>query len=113
MEKCIFCQIAEGKITAKIRFSDKNIIALDDNNPQAPVHILIIPKKHITNINAINQADATLIGQMIFTAGQLAKKFKISDQGYRLIFNQGKHSGQLVDHIHLHLIGGRKLGNIG
>lgn len=113
MKNCIFCQIAQKKLKSKIRFEDDEVFAFDDINPKAPVHILIIPKKHITNINQLTDEDAKLAGKLILIAQKLAKDMKISQQGFRLIFNQGVHSGQVVDHLHLHLLGGKPLGPMG
>ena len=107
---CIFCKIVEKKVDAKIVFENKEIIAFSDIHPLAPVHILIIPKKHIASINEVNDpADAKLLGDMIIAARDIAKKMNIADDGYKLLFRTGKDGGQEVDHIHLHLIGGAPL----
>ncbi len=109
MKDCIFCQIGEGELPAQIVFEDEKIVAFKDINPKAPTHLLIIPKKHIENLNNLTPKDATLVGQLIITAVDLAQKLKISQTGYRLVFNSGSHSGQIIDHIHLHLLGGGPL----
>lgn len=106
---CIFCKIVEKKIDAKIVFEDKELIAFKDIYPLAPVHILIIPKRHIASMNDVEVGDAKLLGNMIITAQKLAKEMKISEGGYKLLFRTGKNGGQEVDHIHLHLIGGAAL----
>lgn len=107
---CIFCRIIEKKIDAKIVFENKEIIAFKDIHPLAPVHILIIPKKHIASINDVNNPDdVQLLGNMIITAKDIAKEQNIADNGYKLLFRTGKHGGQEVDHVHLHLIGGAPL----
>ncbi|KKQ50892.1 MAG: HIT-like protein [Parcubacteria group bacterium GW2011_GWD2_38_11] len=106
---CIFCKIIEKKIDAKIVFENKEIIAFKDIHPLAPVHILIIPKKHIVSINDVNVEDAKLLGDMIIAARNIAKDLDIAENGYKLLFRTGKHGGQEVDHIHLHLIGGAAL----
>lgn len=109
MESCIFCKIAQKKMDAKIVHEDEEIIAFKDIRPIAPVHILIIPKKHIASINDLTESDAGLIGNMVIAARNLAKELEIADGGYKLLFRTGKHGGQEVDHIHLHLIGGAAL----
>ncbi|EKE19138.1 MAG: hypothetical protein ACD_9C00124G0012 [uncultured bacterium] len=106
---CIFCKIIEKKIDSKIVFEDKEIIAFKDINPIAPVHILVIPKKHIASINDISNDDAKLLGNMIIKARDIAQELSIAENGYKLLFRTGKHGGQEVDHIHLHLIGGAAL----
>ncbi|MDD5464698.1 MAG: histidine triad nucleotide-binding protein [Candidatus Moranbacteria bacterium] len=107
---CIFCKIVEKKVDAKIVFENKEIIAFKDIHPLAPVHILIIPKKHIASINEVNDpADVELLGKMIVTARDIAKELSIAEDGYKLLFRTGKHGGQEMDHIHLHLIGGAPL----
>ena len=109
---CIFCKIAKKELPAKIQYQDKEIVAFDDINPKAPVHILIVPKKHIESVNTLVANDASIIGKMIIVAQKLVKEKGIDQSGFRLIFNTGKNSGQIVDHIHLHLIGGQTLSNM-
>src|SRR3990167_848886 len=109
MTDCIFCQIAAKKLAAKIEYEDDEIIAFDDINPKAPVHILIIPKKHLTSINHLRAENAELVGKLILVAQKIAKAKKIDRSGYRLVFNTGPDSGQIVPHLHLHLLGGGKL----
>ncbi len=108
---CLFCQIATHEVPAKIKFEDANFIAFDDINPKAKIHILIIPKKHIHSVAALNDADADLVGKLILTARDIAKEQGIDRTGYRLVFNSGTDAGQVVDHLHLHLIGGERLEN--
>lgn len=107
---CIFCKIIEKKLDSTIVFESKEILAFKDIKPLAPVHILIIPKKHINSINEISDPnDVQLLGNMIVAARDIARELKIADDGYKLLFRTGKHGGQEVDHIHLHLIGGAPL----
>lgn len=106
---CIFCKIAEKKIDTKLRYEDDQIVAFDDIHPMAPVHVLIIPKKHIASINDVTKDDTLLLGNMIMAAKKIAEDLKITEGGYKLLFRTGKHGGQEVDHIHLHLIGGAPL----
>ncbi len=112
MKDCIFCQIGEHELPAQIVFEDEEVVAFKDINPKAPVHILIIPKKHIPTVNHIGQKDVKLLGTLVIRAKDIAKKLQIDQNGYRLVFNTGTHSGQVVDHIHLHLLGGGPLGSI-
>lgn len=107
--KCIFCEIVKGKMPASIVFQDENILAFKDVRPLAPVHILIIPKKHIESINDLTAKDVELVGRMILAAKNLAADFDISPKGYKLLFRVGEWGGQEVNHIHLHLIGGAPL----
>jgi len=106
---CLFCKIKDGEIPAKIVYNDEQIMAFADIAPQAPLHLLIIPKKHIATINDAQTDDVELLGKLILTAKNLAKEHNLSESGYRLVFNINSHGGQEVYHIHLHLLGGRKL----
>ncbi len=108
MEDCIFCKIAQGKLGTLV-FEDGEIAAFRDVNPEAPVHILIVPKKHIADLNA-SGLDSGLLGRMAAVAVSLAKGEGIAESGYRLVMNCGSDAGQSVRHIHLHLLGGRKFG---
>ena len=106
---CVFCKIANKDTQTKFLYEDDQIVAFDSIEPKAPIHILIIPKKHIASTNNLEKEDKELVGKIILVAKDLAKEKGISEAGYRLIFNTGKDAGQTVDHIHLHLIGGIKL----
>ena len=107
---CIFCEIAAGRMEAEIVHEDDKVVAFRDIHPQAPVHVLIIPRKHITSMLEIEPEDAELLGHMHLTAGKLARELEIAEGGYRSIFNCGSDAGQTVWHIHLHLMGGRSMG---
>ena len=109
---CIFCQIVAGKIPSEILYQDEKVIAFRDINPQAPIHLLIIPKRHIPSLTHLSEEDSPLIGHMVNAANQLAKKEGIAESGYRLVINCGKQGGQLVPHLHMHLLGGRRLSDI-
>jgi histidine triad (HIT) family protein len=109
MKDCIFCKIVDKELPSRIIYEDNKFIAFKDVNPKAPVHLLIIPKKHIPSVNHIEPQDADLVGKLILVAQKIAKKEGVSESGYRLIFNIGKNAGQTVDHLHLHLLGGKKL----
>ena len=106
---CVFCKIAEKIIPTDIILEKDSLIAFNDMHPIAPVHVLIIPKKHIATINDLEAGDEQLIGEMIMTAKEIAKSLAISEKGYKLLFRVGEWGGQEVPHIHLHLIGGVKL----
>lgn len=105
---CLFCKIAKKEIPCNVVFEDDEILAFRDINPHAPVHILVIPKKHIQDLNEIDTGDIDLLGKIQNTASQLAKKEKIHKSGYRLVANCGSDAGQAVPHLHYHLLGGRK-----
>lgn len=107
MEDCIFCKIAKKEIKSEIVYEDEEIVAFKDVNPQAPVHILVIPKKHIPTIDEIGSQDFLLIGKLVDVGRKLANQFNLKN-GYRLIFNCKQDAGQAVFHIHLHLLGGRR-----
>ena len=108
---CIFCQIIAGKVPSEILYQDEKIIAFRDINPQAPTHLIIIPKRHIPSLAHLSEAQSSLIGHLVNTANELAKKEGISESGYRLVINCGEEGGQLVPHFHLHLLGKRKLSD--
>lgn len=113
MSDCIFCKIIKKEIPVKIEYENDEILAFPSNAPQAPVHLLIIPKKHVKNVNEIEESDAQLIGKLIIVGKNLAKEKNIDQTGYRLTLNIGPHSGQTVDHLHLHLLGGKMLDEQG
>ena len=105
---CLFCKIIQKKIPADIVYEDDNILGFNDINPQAPVHVLFIPKnRHIEKISDTKKEDHEIIGQLVSAANKIAKKNNIVDDGFRLVFNCNKNAGQAVFHIHLHLLGGR------
>jgi len=107
MDNCIFCKIAAKEIPSTSVYEDDHLLAFRDLNPQAPEHILIIPKKHIARIENLNVDDTELMGRMLVAAKQIADDLGLK-KGYRLVFNNGPDGGQEVEHIHLHLMGGRK-----
>jgi histidine triad (HIT) family protein len=102
MEDCIFCKIANKKLPAEFVFESENIVAFPDINPKAKVHILIVPKKHIESVKTLQEIDKNLIGEMFLAVQKIAKDQNL--EGYKLIINVGKDGGQLVDHLHLHLV---------
>ncbi len=114
MNECIFCKIIAGEIPSEKVYEDETVYAFKDINPVAPVHILIIPKKHIMGIQTVDDRDSALIGHMFVAARKIAEKMGIApdenlNKGYRLVFNVGRDAGQSVFHLHLHLIGGRSM----
>ena len=112
--ECIFCQIVAGKVPSEILYQDEKVIAFRDINPQAPIHLIIIPTEHVSSLAHLSEAQLPLIEHMVKTANELAKKESISESGYRLAINCGKEGGQLVPHLHMHLLGGKKLsGELG
>ena len=108
---CVFCNIAAGKIPSTIVYQDSEVIAFRDINPIASTHIIIIPGKHIPSLADISRDDLPLVSRMVGFANSLAKQEGVSEKGYRLVINSGKEGGQIVPHLHMHLIGGRKLAD--
>ena len=109
---CVFCRIVASEIPADILYQDEEVIAFRDINPLAPTHLLIIPKKHIPSLAQLSEAGPSLIGSMVNTANQLAEREGIFESGYRLVINCGEQGGQLVPHLHMHLLGGRQLSAV-
>lgn len=104
---CIFCEIIEKKRSARILYEDELVMAFEDINPQAPVHILVIPKKHIPTTLHIQEEDGVLIGYLVKIANKIAREKKIEERGFRLVMNCNPEAGQTVYHLHLHVLGGR------
>ncbi|MBN2092017.1 histidine triad nucleotide-binding protein [candidate division KSB1 bacterium] len=109
MDACLFCQIIAKKIPAAIIYEDNELLAFHDIAPQAPVHVLIIPKEHIATLNDLKPSHTELMGKMISGAQKIAEKLGIDEKGYRLTMNCNRQGGQSVFHIHLHLLGGRQM----
>lgn len=112
MTDCIFCKIANGEAPATIRYEDEELIAFDDINPKAPTHVLIVPRDHIESTLELSPQEDELMGKMIRVAVKIAQKEGVAESGFKLIINTGKDSGQLVDHLHLHLIGGKTFNRL-
>lgn len=110
MSDCLFCKINRGEIPADIVYQDDDVTVFRDINPQAPTHVLVIPKQHISTINDLEADDAELVGKMYLTAKKIAEQEGIAEDGYRTTMNCNSAAGQTVFHIHLHLLGGRSLG---
>jgi histidine triad (HIT) family protein len=109
MADCLFCKIIERKIPASVVYEDERVLAFDDVNPQAPTHVLVIPKRHIESLNELSTEDDRLIGEVVRRAAAIAKERGISEGGFRTVFNTNREAGQTVFHIHLHLLGGRSM----
>ena len=109
MSDCLFCKIAEKKIPSKIVHEDDRAVAFEDVNPQAPVHVLVIPRKHVASVSELQVADAGLLGHLMLTGAAVAKQKGIAEGGYRLVMNTGVNGGQSVFHLHLHVLGGRPM----
>jgi histidine triad (HIT) family protein len=106
-EECVFCQIVAGEVPAKIVYRTEDVVAFEDIKPVAPVHLLIIPTKHIGSIRELDESNAEILTTLVHTANKLAKEKGIHDAGFRLNINAGPNGGQTVYHLHVHLIGGR------
>jgi histidine triad (HIT) family protein len=107
---CVFCEIAEGRIPARVVASDDRLVAFHDATPQAPTHVLVIPRRHVTSLMDVGPDDDALAGALVRKARDIAKELGLGPRGFRLVFNCGDDAGYSVYHIHLHLLGGRKLG---
>jgi histidine triad (HIT) family protein len=111
---CIFCRIVDGEILSDTVYSDDRVIAFRDINPMAPVHVQVIPREHIARLSDVPEDGASLLGHMVSVANGIARAEGVADTGYRVVINCGEQGGQLVPHLHLHLLGGRQLsGQLG
>lgn len=110
MTDCTFCKITAGKTPAAVVYEDDQVLAFRDIQPEAPVHIIIIPKRHIATLNDLTAADAELVGRMHLAAQQAARELGVAESGYRTVINCNRDAGQYIFHIHMHLLAGRMLG---
>ncbi len=110
MADCLFCKIVSGEIPGAVVYQDDRLVAFKDINPQAPMHVLIVPRRHIATLNDLTDKDDGLVGEMIRRAAALAKEHGHADSGYRTVLNCNEGAGQSVFHIHLHVLGGRRMG---
>ncbi len=108
MDDCVFCNIINKTIESDIIFEDDALIVIKDILPKAPVHLLIVSKKHIVSIERLEPKDQELVGKMVLTAKAMAERYGIGDTGYKLVFNVGRDGGQVIPHLHLHLLGGKQ-----
>lgn len=106
MSDCIFCKIIKGEIPGKFAYQDAQIVAFQDINPKAPIHVLVVPVKHLESIREINDEDKDLMGELLLKVKKIAQKLGIDKSGYKLVANNGEGAGQLVFHLHFHLLGG-------
>ena len=109
LASCPFCQIVAEKAPAKVVYRSDRVTAFHDRNPVTPVHILVVPNRHIESVSEVGPEDRELIGECILVAGQIARDQNLVESGYRLVFNHGHDAGQTVSHVHLHLLGGRRM----
>lgn len=109
MAQCLFCQIISREINATIVYEDEHVVAFNDINPQGPLHVLIVPRRHISTLNELTEDDDQIVGELVRRAALIAKSKGIAANGYRTVFNTNREAGQTVFHIHLHLIGGRSM----
>jgi histidine triad (HIT) family protein len=107
---CLFCRIVSGEIPATKVYEDESVVAFADINPQAPVHALVIPRRHVENVAALDAGDGELIAGLMLAAARVAREAGVEEAGYRLVLNVGPDGGQTVGHLHVHLLGGRGLG---
>jgi histidine triad (HIT) family protein len=110
MSDCLFCDIVEGRVKGDVVYRDESVVAFRDIRPQAPVHILIIPRKHVATILDLEANDQTLIGQIFLVIAKLVRDQGIAESGFRVVVNSGADAGQSVFHLHFHLLGGRRFG---
>ena len=110
MEDCLFCKMVSGEIKPDVLYENDDVLAFRDINPQAPVHILIIPKRHVSTLNDLGEGDTEMIGKLFLAAKNVAAQEGIDEAGYRTLINCNEQGGQVVFHIHLHLLGGRRMG---
>ena len=108
-EDCIFCKIIKNQIPCEIIYEDDKVLGFKDINPQAPVHVVIIPKEHVDDLNSLSEKGAEVVGHIFIVAKKIAKELGIAESGYRVVTNCGEAAGQSVQHIHFHLLGGRML----
>lgn len=110
MVSCLFCRITSGEAEAQLVFEDEHVAAFRDINPQAPVHILVVPKRHVSSLAQCGDEDTGLLGRLLAAAASIARSADLDRDGYRLVINTGSDGGQTVDHLHLHILGGRAMG---
>jgi histidine triad (HIT) family protein len=110
MNECLFCNIVARTIPTALVYEDELVVAFDDINPQAPIHTLVIPRKHVASMAELQASEIELLGRLVLAANTIAKQKGIADAGYRVVVNTGMHGGQTVFHLHVHVLGGRHMG---
>ena len=109
-QSCIFCSIVAGDVPAEVVYQDEQVVAIKDANPQAPVHVLLIPREHnLESLNDASKLDVSLLGHLLYTAAKVANQMDIAESGYRVVINNAEAAGQSVPHLHVHVLGGRHL----
>ena len=111
-DKCLFCQIVAGEIPSEKVYETDTVLAFHDIHKDAPTHVLVIPKKHLANLAVTTPADQTIMGDLLLAAAEVARKEGVEQSGYRVITNTNKHAGQIIPHLHLHVLGGAPLGRM-
>jgi histidine triad (HIT) family protein len=106
---CIFCRIAKGELSAEVVHEDAEVVAFRDVNPQAPVHVLVVPRRHVSSLDGLSEADESLAGKLLLAVRSIARSEGVADDGFRVVVNSGERAGQTVDHLHVHLLGGRRM----
>lgn len=109
-DRCLFCRIIAGEIPAKKAYEDDDVVAFHDVNPQAPVHVLVIPRKHIASLDDLTEGDTAIAGTVVVRAAAIARSLHLDADGYRVVANMGEAAGQTVFHVHFHILGGRRFG---
>ncbi|MFC1961714.1 histidine triad nucleotide-binding protein [Chloroflexota bacterium] len=110
-DDCVFCQIIAGKIPGKLVYQDDRVVVFPDINPAAPTHLLVVTRKHIPSVAHLSDSETDIVGHMVRVANQMARKHGFAESGYRLVINCGKEGGQVVPHLHMHLLAGRKFSD--
>lgn len=105
-KECLFCSIAQGKTATEFLYENKDLVVFKDIHPQAPVHLLVVPRRHIRSINDLTEADRPVLGEILMAAQEMARREGVAEAGYKLLFNVERGGGQVIFHLHLHLIGG-------
>lgn len=109
MDECVFCKIANHQLNSEILMENEKLLVIKDILPKAPVHLLVLPKEHLVSINDVTESTVNLVGEMILAAKEQAKIAGVAESGYKLVFNVGKDGGQVIPHLHLHILGGKQL----
>jgi histidine triad (HIT) family protein len=109
IDTCVFCKLAKGQLRADIIYEDEAVLAFKDIHPQAPVHVLVIPREHITALWEVDETHTQVLGRLLLAANDIADRMGVQQTGYRIVINTGPEAGQTVDHVHVHVLGGRKL----
>jgi histidine triad (HIT) family protein len=110
METCVFCRVAAGEAPARVLFANEDVVAFHDLTPRAPIHVLVIPRRHITSLASATGSDRDILGKLLLAAAEAARLTGIADGGYRVVTNSGHQAGQSVPHLHIHVLGGRAMG---